>query len=113
MADDARDTERLKDDRIRILEFQVDQLRRELEALEARHAEAIYSVAWHVGWPVRIVERAIRKMFSSRDDDGQPPGAGNSSAGPGAQPKPPQPLTRDTLAARIAARMTSHLARPA
>ena len=91
-----------KDDRIRLLEYQVDQLRRELEALEARHAEAIYSAAWHFGWPVRIVERAIRKLFAGgRNDDG--PGAGRAP-GDAPQAEPPQPLTRDRIARRIAAR---------
>jgi len=91
-----------KDERIRLLEYQVDQLRRELEALEARHAEAIYSAAWHFGWPVRIVERAIRKLLSRRKDDGGP-GAGRA---PGDAPpaEPPQPLTRERIARRIAAR---------
>ncbi|MFO1115656.1 MAG: hypothetical protein U1E28_08240 [Beijerinckiaceae bacterium] len=110
MAEDAgRETERLKDDRIRILEFQVDHLRRELEDLEARHAEAIYSVAWHVGWPVRIVERAIRRLFSRRDDDGSAPGAGGSSQASPSLTKPPPPISRDRIAARISAR----IARPA
>ena len=102
------DVERQKDDRIRILEFQVDQLRRELEALEARHAEAIYSVAWHFAWPVRTIERAVRKLFSSRDDGGTP-GAGGSRGATDAPTKPPPPLTRDAIAARISAR----IARPA
>ncbi len=63
MGDDPTDPDS-KADRLRILEFQVDQLRRELERLEKRHAEAIYSAAWHFAAPVRVVERAIRKMLA-------------------------------------------------
>ena len=89
-----------KDDRIRILEFQVDQLRAELEALEAKHAEAIYSAAWHFGWPVRIVERAIRRLFSKRET-----GTAARDAIAQETAQPPQPLTREKIAARIAQRM--------
>ncbi len=64
MSDDPNAPDRKVADRIRILEFQVDQLRRELERLEKRHAEAIYSAAWHFGAPVRVIERAIRKMLA-------------------------------------------------
>jgi hypothetical protein len=95
-----------KDDRIRILEYQVDNLRRELELLEKRHAEAIYSVAWHFAWPVRVVERAIRRMFAGRDDDSGGSGTGEASPTGG---RAPEPLTRDHIAERIAAR----IARPA
>ncbi|MDE2364136.1 MAG: hypothetical protein KGM42_15775 [Hyphomicrobiales bacterium] len=95
-------------DRIRILEFQVDQLRRELELSKQRHEEAIYSVAWHAAWPVRVVERALRALFARRDDDGD--GADSGGVARSApEAKPPQPLTRDRIAARIAQR----LARPA
>ena len=93
-----------KDDRIRILEFQVDQLRAELEALEAKHAEAIYSAAWHFGWPVRIVERAIRRLFSKRDDGDGGATTGAASARRRAT-EPPQPLTRERIAQRIAQRV--------
>ncbi len=90
-------------DRIRILEFQVDHLRRELELLEARHAEAIYSVAWHFGWPVRVIERAIRRALARgaapAPDAAMPPGARLDL-----QP-PPQPMTAERLAARIARRI--------
>ena len=101
---DAPTSDSAKDDRIRILEFQVDQLRAELEALEAKHAEAIYSAAWHVGWPVRIVERAVRRLFSKRDgDDG---GATSANAGaPRDVANPPQSLTREAISARIAKRV--------
>lgn len=94
-----------RDDRIRILEFQVDSLRRELEALEARHAEAIYSAAWHFGWPVRVVERAVRRLFAKRGDGG--PGGAASDGGPRGERRadPPQPLTRERIAARIAQRV--------
>ena len=67
MGDDPTDPDS-KADRLRILEFQVDQLRRELERLEKRHAEAIYSAAWHFGWPVRVVERAIRRALARRPE---------------------------------------------
>ena len=65
MGDDPTDPD-CKADRLRILEFQVDQLRRELERLEKRHAEAIYSAAWHFAAPVRLVERAIRRMLATK-----------------------------------------------
>ena len=100
----AGDANASKDDRIRILEFQVDHLRRELEALDARHAEAIYGAAWHFGWPVRVVERAVRRLFAKRDDGG--PGA-SAGGGPKPTPKaePPKQLTREAIAARIAQRV--------
>lgn len=91
-----------RDDRIRILEFQVDHLRRELELLEARHAEAIYSVAWHFGWPVRLIERAIRRALA-RGAPAAPDEA--TPAGARLNPQPPQPMTRERLAARIARRI--------
>jgi hypothetical protein len=91
------------DDRIRILEFQVDQLRRELEHLEARHAEAVYSVAWHIAWPIRILERLIRRAIANRNDrDGDPDGEDGAAPLTGS---PPRPLTRDRVAERIAARI--------
>ena len=70
MSDDPNAPDRKVADRIRILEFQVDQLRRELERLEKRHAEAIYSAAWHFGAPVRVIERAIRKRSDRARDIG-------------------------------------------
>jgi hypothetical protein len=91
-----------KDDRIRILEFQVDQLRAELEALEAKHAEAIYSAAWHFGWPVRIVERALRRLFAKRKNDNM---ASDDAAATQQAAQSPEPLTREKIAARIAERM--------
>jgi hypothetical protein len=91
-----------KDDRIRILEYQVDSLRRELESLEKRHAEAIYSVAWHFAWPVRVVERAVRKFLASGKDDDHGAGGSRDTTPPG---RPPAPLTRDHIAERIAARV--------
>ncbi|MCC0002607.1 MAG: glycosyltransferase family 4 protein [Methylobacteriaceae bacterium] len=72
--DGEKDRDAADKDRIRILEFQVDQLRGELERLKARHEEAIYSVAWHLAWPARFVERAIRRAFGdrNREADGSP-----------------------------------------
>lgn len=72
MGDDPTGPDRKVADRLRILEFQVDQLRRELERLEKRHAEAIYSAAWHFAAPVRVVERAIRRMLAPRGSDAAP-----------------------------------------
>ncbi|MFV0279294.1 MAG: glycosyltransferase family 4 protein [Rhodoblastus sp.] len=69
-------------DRIRILEFQADQLRRELERLEKQHAEAVYSVAWHAAWPIRFVERAIRRLFAP------------AQARPAETPEPASPAPR-------------------
>ena len=78
-------------DRLRILEFQVDQLRRELERLERRHAEAIYSAAWHVAAPIRAVERAIRKLFVKPSTKAAPV---SSTAAPLASTRPPAPAKR-------------------
>jgi len=102
-----------KDDRIRILEFQVDHLRRELDLLKARHEEAIYSVAWHFGWPVRVIERAIRRLFARRDDDDGPGASADvrnqDDKGARQAAPPPASLTRERIAQRIAQR----IARPA
>jgi hypothetical protein len=106
-----------KDDRIRILEFQVDHLRAELERLKARHEETIYSVAWHFAWPVRVIERAVRKALSGSRDRGAGPTPPDrapreeETSQPSARipAQPPEPLTR----ARIEARIARRIARPA
>ena len=46
--------------RMRVLEYQVKFLRRELEFVNERHAKTIYSAAWHLAWPARKLEQAIR-----------------------------------------------------
>lgn len=92
MSDDPADTDRKAADRIRILEFQVDQLRRELERIEKRHAEAIYSAAWHFGAPVRVIERAVRKMFAPALTEAAPPSS--SPVAPVARANAPAPAKR-------------------
>lgn len=91
MGDDPTEPDRPVADRLRILEFQVDQLRRELERLEKRHAEAIYSVAWHVAAPVRAIERAIRKTLAPAAGQNIPASA---PASPAASTTPPAPARR-------------------
>lgn len=97
MSDDPARADRKLADRIRILEFQVDQLRRELERLEKRHAEAIYSAAWHFGAPVRIVERAIRRLLAKPAAAGSPSVAATAST-PATYPAPAKRLLVDVTA---------------
>lgn len=85
-------------DRIRILEFQVDQLRRELERLEKRHAEAIYSAAWHFAAPVRAIERAIRRMFAPAEKANLPRSISIVAPAAAAEPAPAQRLLIDVTA---------------
>lgn len=90
-----------REERIRILEYQVDQLRRELERLEAKHAEAIYSAAWHFGWPVRVVERAVRRALARRPEPQEiasAPASATSPAQADAPVAPPRRLLIDVTA---------------
>lgn len=98
MRDDPADTDRKAADRIRILEFQVDQLRRELERLEKRHAEAIYSAAWHVAAPVRVIERAVRRMFAPAAAAVSPSSAPAAPAARAIAPAPAKRLLIDVTA---------------
>ena len=98
MGDDPAGPDRKIADRVRILEFQVDQLRRELERLEKRHAEAIYSVAWHFGAPVRIVERAIRKLLAKTPEPSALAGVAAASAAPATRAAPAKRLLVDVTA---------------
>ena len=50
--------------RMRVLEYQIEFLRRELEFVNARHAATIYSAAWHLAWPVRKIEQAVRVAYA-------------------------------------------------
>ncbi len=85
-------------DRIRILEFQVDQLRRELERLEKRHAEAIYSAAWHFAAPVRAIERAIRRILAPAEQANPPRSASVAPPVSGTPPAPARRLLVDVTA---------------
>ncbi len=98
MGDDPTGPDRKVADRLRILEFQVDQLRRELERLEKRHAEAIYSAAWHFGAPVRIVERAIRRIFAPAANKEAPAPARAAPENAASAPAPAKRLLVDVTA---------------
>ncbi|MCB1540786.1 MAG: glycosyltransferase family 4 protein [Rhodoblastus sp.] len=98
MGDDRSGSDGQASDRRRILEFQIDQLRRELERLEKRHAEAIYSVAWHFGAPVRVVERAIRKMLAKPAPADAPASVATMSSAPATRPAPARRLFVDVTA---------------
>ena len=98
MSDDPARADRNVADRLRILEFQVDQLRRELERLEKRHAEAIYSAAWHFGAPVRAIERAIRKALAKPAAARQPEPVAAIPSTPATDPAPAKRLLIDVTA---------------
>ncbi|MDE2577583.1 MAG: glycosyltransferase family 4 protein [Hyphomicrobiales bacterium] len=51
----------------KILEFQIDQLRGELEALRKWRDETVYSAAWRFAWPVRTIENALRRSLRRSD----------------------------------------------
>mgnify|MGYP001765154554 CR=1 FL=1 len=53
-------------ERIRLLEFQIDHLRRELNFARVRHEGIIYSVAWALATPVRAVEQWLRRALAGR-----------------------------------------------
>ena len=97
MGDDPTDPDS-KADRLRILEFQIDQLRRELERLEKRHAEAIYSAAWHFAAPVRLVERAIRRMLAPSAKRDAPKTSRATVAETASSPAPAKRLLVDVTA---------------
>ena len=95
--------------RMRVLEYQIEFLRRELEFVNARHAATIYSAAWHLAWPVRKIEQAVRNAYARQRvrvrraalDALKPPEPAKSLpiADAGAS------LDAQTLADRIASRM--------
>lgn len=53
-------------ERVRILEVQVDHLRRELNFARIRHEGIVYSVAWALAAPVRAIEQPLRRFFAAR-----------------------------------------------
>ena len=98
--------------RMRVLEYQIEFLRRELEFVNARHAATIYSAAWHLAWPVRKIEQAVRSAYARHRQRVRARRAALDTL------KPPQPakslpvadagapLDAQALADRIASRMT-------
>lgn len=106
--------EREREERIRLLEFQAEFLRREVEFITKRHHAVIYSVAWRLAIPFRLVERAFLRLArgpadESREDDAPAPLPRPAAAGPAARttasPLPPRALPAPgTVAARIKAR---------
>lgn len=58
-------------ERIRILELQVDHLRRELNFARVRHERIVYSLAWALAAPVRAIEQPLRRFFAARKARGK------------------------------------------
>ena len=70
--------------RIRLLEFQIEHLRREMNFARRRHEDIIYSVAWALAAPLRAVEMPLRRLLA-RDKTPAP----LASHMPPLQPLPP------------------------
>lgn len=90
-----------RDERIRLLEYQVAFLHRELTFVTRRYEDIVYSAAWTLARPVKWIEDAAHRLVKSwraqpRSIDSQdaaiasPPAAGSAE---------------DRIAARIAAAM--------
>ena len=56
----------VKDERIRLLEYQVDFLRGEVEFVTRQYERAIYSASWHLAWPFRFTETLVRRFLAAR-----------------------------------------------
>lgn len=84
-----------RDQRIRLLERQIAQLRAEHERLKRLYSEAVYAPSYHLGWPARWIERALRRRRA----------AGGAAAGAPAPVAPPPlegpPPSVEALAERL------------
>ncbi len=59
MTDKAPERDEAKDERIRLLEYQLDYLRAELSQLVRERDKIVYSAAWHVFKPLRRIEARL------------------------------------------------------
>ena len=59
MTDNAPEPDEAKDERIRLLEYQLDYLRAELSQLVRERDKIVYSAAWHVFKPLRRIEARL------------------------------------------------------
>ena len=100
-----RETDHEKDERIRLLEYQAEFLRRELEVVNRRYQDIVYSAAWAMARPIKRLEDALhrlaRKMKPARGSN-----AANISAAI-------TPVVGENLEQQIAARIAAKMKRPA
>ncbi len=90
-----------KDERIRLLEFQVAFLHRELTFVTRRYQDMLYSAAWTLARPVKWIEDAAHRLVRSRKASVETPAtavASRPALEPGAS-------LEEQIAARIAAKM--------
>ncbi len=59
MTENAPERDEAKDERIRLLEYQLDYLRAELSQLVRERDKMVYSAAWHVFKPLRRIEARL------------------------------------------------------
>ena len=88
------------DDRVRLLEYQVDHLRRELTLLTKRHEAIVYSAAWTLARPLKWLEDRLHRLAASlARQPSRTPAAPTVAALPAADDMP------TAIAARIATKM--------
>jgi hypothetical protein len=88
-----------KDERIRLLEYQAEFLRREVEFLSRRHELIIYTVWWRLAAPFRVVEDGLRGVAKNLGRGERPLSRENAS--PVARPGT---VSIEDIAARITRR---------
>ena len=89
--------------RVRLLEYQIDHLRRELTLLTQRHEAIVYSAAWTLARPLKWIEDRLHRIVASFARRPAP----DLVATP-----PSRPSAREHEPAAIAARIAETMAQP-
>lgn len=89
-----------KDERIRLLEYQVAFLHRELTFVTKRYEAIVYSAAWTIARPIKWLEDAGHRVAGSLRKGGT-----GAAANPAPAPGGPDGNGEAQIAARIAAKM--------
>ena len=88
-----------RDERIRLLEYQVAFLHRELTFVRRRYEDVVYSAAWTLARPIKWIEDFAHRLVKSRRAKSPKPTSVMVSS------SPPAGSLEDRIAARIAAAM--------
>lgn len=88
-----------RDERIRLLEYQVAFLHRELTFVTRRYQDIVYSAAWTLARPIKRIEDFAHRLVKSHRAKSPKP---TTVMGP---PPPTAGSLEDRIAARIAAAM--------
>ncbi len=104
MTENAPERDEAKDERIRLLEYQLDYLRAELSQLVRERDQIVYSAAWHVFKPLRRIEARLVDAVTATWRRFVPPAPplspaaaaiSSSAAGPSKPSAPPARLLVD------------------